>query len=727
MSFFQEGDFDTLEFTIPVAGMNQNISPKILPPQYAYVLDNIVPLPIGRGSVRYGTKLVNEDLTFDSNIIEIFPFLNNDGTEQDILYVADFVEDTTANTFIVTSVSRFYFSSTNGALYFQDTQIKIRYHTSTFATTTMYCNIFAVLTDEETVIVELSGNYFIDDIDDITIDSVWFPVGNIYMYNTETSTLSAPLNTNYMSVACVPRAITFQNTLTICNGVDKLVIWDGTDLNIVTDYVTEYANSFIRISNSSFSFIPTVGLNIPDFILGKYPVGGLIRLNVYNGNVLVSSTNLTILTATQAGNVVTITTTTATVPAFTGVNNLALAYGDYPPTFNFLFVAHNRIWALGPGQASINYREFSETMIVYYTYETNNPLKWFNDQNKRVEFEDLRNQHGIADNLEAIASISNYIVFIGRHKTQVWQGIDPTTLAAAPNRFSWAYNLDIGIAHGNLALDIATDTYLVTDNGIVSLSRFNITQQIGATDVNSVDPIVRDYLQTIKQSNIFYRQCRSFKYKNGPFCGFKIGTNKILVSLYSTNLYSWMFFSGDFANASTIVSGSIDSLYLGIGNKLYKYADGKDGDVVLYGDQNGTALISFFWTLPVVHRPGIRFANKRYEIQLEYGSAFARNQQDNLSIGVIGDIRQSFELRNLYALPPIGDALNTVPLGLGVPNPTNPDPNAPGLRLETSYSYPKGRLKFVSSSFWLYLTGYTVDGPIYFDRIRLFGITERRS
>jgi hypothetical protein len=727
MSFFQEGAFNTLEFTVPIAGMNQNISPKILPSKFAYVLDNIIPFPVGRGTVRYGTRLINSDLTFDSSIMEIFPFLNNDGTEDLILYVADFVQDVTANAFVVNSVSSLSFASTNTALYVADTQIKVRYHTSTFPITTTYCNIDSVAVALGIVTVTLSGNYFIDNIADITIDSVSYSVGNIYSYDTETSILSNVLNTTPMSVACIPRYVQFQNKLMICNGVNRQVYWDGTTFGVVTDYVTEYANGFNRISNSSFSFTPTVGINIPTFILGKYPVGGLIKLNVYNGNVLASSTILTILTAAQVGNTVTITTTTATVPAFTGVNHVALAYADYPPPFNYLFVAHNRIWGLGPGAASIDYREFSQTMLVYYTNEENNPFKWFNDQQKIVNFIDISNKHGIADNLEAIVSISSYIAFIGRHKTQIWQGTDPTALAAAPNVFSWAYNLDIGIAHGNLALDISTDTYLVTDNGIISLSRFNITQQVGATDVNSVDPIVREYLQTMKQSNTFYRQCRSFKYKNGPFCGFKIGPNKLLVSLYSTNLYSWMFFSGDFANASTIDSGAIDSLYLGIGNKLYKYADGKDGDAVLYGDQNGTALISFFWTLPVIHSPGIRFANKRYEIQLEYGSAFARNPQDSLSIGVIGDIRQSFELRNVYSLPPVGDILNTVPLGAGIPNPTNPDPASPGLRLETSYAYPKGRLKFVSSSFWLYIRGDTVDGPIYFDRLRLFGITERRA
>lgn len=720
MSMFQEGAFDVMEFMIPAAGMNQNISPKMLPSQYAYVLENIIPVPLGRGSIRYGTRLVNSSLAVDSTIMKIFPFLKNNGFEQLILYVSDFVLDISLDmmAFTINAVNNLSFNTLIPGFYQKDSQVKIVYSGANFGNTTTYCNIDNVVIDGNNVTLTLGGNFFPSPIEELTVVSISYSVGNIYSYDTETETLSAALNADPMSVTCVPRSVTFQSTLIICNGVDRLVAWDGTTLSIVTDYVKENANAFNRIGNNSFSFV----VNPDEFDISKYPVDGKIRLTVND-----VPTDLVVQSAVIVDTIVTIVTTTNDVPVFTGEDSIFLFYADYPPPFNFLFVAHQRIWALGPGAVSIDYRDQGEALKFYYTNQVDSYTAWFDEGTKLVGFEDISGRQGIADNLEAICSISNYTVFIGRHKSQVWQGTDPTTNAAPQNSFSWSYNLNIGIAHGNLLVELSNDTYIVTDNGIVSLSRFNITQQIGATDSNMVDPIVRDYLQTIKTSNAVYRICDAFKYKNGPFCGFKIGNNKILTSLYSINLYSWMFFSGDFANALPISGGAIDSLYLGIGNAIYKYADGKDGAVPLYGDNDGTALIPFFWTLPVVHQKGARFANKRYEIQVEYGSAFARNNTNSLYIGVVGDLRKSFELRNLYALPPIGDAFNTAPLLLTSTDPNMPEPTDPGMRLDIPYDYIKGRLKFVSSSFWLYIMGYSIDGPVYFDRIRLFGTQERRS
>lgn len=43
-------------------------------------------------------------------------------------------------------------------------------------------------------------------------------------------------------------------------------------------------------------------------------------------------------------------------------------------------------------------------------------------------------------------------------------------------------------------------------------------------------------------SNRAYRACRSFLYPAGSFAGFKIGFNKVLVSLYETGLYARSFF-----------------------------------------------------------------------------------------------------------------------------------------------------------------------------------------
>lgn len=718
MSLFTEGSYDKLEFNFPVGGMNQNISPYVLQNNFSYILENMISLPLGRGSVRFGTKLLNDDLLFDSSIMEGFSFLKTDGNEQVILYVNDLINDPTIDNINIIDVYNLSFTTDNPQFYQKDTKVKLVYSGNNFVNSSLYANISVVNIVGTTVTLTLGNNYFPAPIDDLVVSEIHYSVGNIYNYDVELNTLSAALNDDYLSVACVPRTLTVQNTLLICNGVDKLMSWNGISLNVVTDYVNEItANSFNRIGDSSFSFLINPNL----FILGKYQPQTKIVISVND-----VKTNLVINTVNLVDNLVTITTTTPTVPAFTGQDTIYISYADYPPPFNYLFSAHNRIWALGPGAVSIDYRSSTEALKVYWTDQPNSFTSWFNEQTKLVAFEDLSDEHGIPDNLEAICAISGYLAFIGRHKTQLWQGTNPTNNATPENKFRWAYNVSTGIAHGNLLVDLANDVYMVTDQGIVSLSRFNISQQVGATADESVNPIIREYLKSVSESNLDYRKCKAFKYKNGPFCGFKIGSNKVLISLYSINLYSWSFFSGDFQNSDTIFQGSINSLYLAIGNKLYKYADGKDGGPLIYGDLNGSSFIQYWWTLPVIHKGG-RFANKRYAINMQYSSAVARNTTNTLKIGIFGDLRKTFTLSNNYPIPAIGDSFNTVPLLETAENPNFPSPDDSGMRLDIPYATRIGRLKFVSSNFWLYLYGYTKDGPVYFDRISLFGIMERKS
>lgn len=91
-------------------------------------------------------------------------------------------------------------------------------------------------------------------------------------------------------------------------------------------------------------------------------------------------------------------------------------------------------------------------------------------------------------------------------------------------------------------------------------------------------------------------------------------------------------------------------LYLTIGNRFYQYADNTTASP-LYGDRGGDRSINFLWALPVVHQKGRRWANKRYEIQIEYPPGFVLKADNTLSIAINGDLRKSFSLQNLDTLP----------------------------------------------------------------------------
>ena len=717
---FQEGNYNVLEFNPPTQGMNCNIAPEVLTQDFAVVFENILPTPVGSSVVRYGTKrLTGVTLDPDAVIIEAFPYAKANGDSQMVLYVQTFVQDGTAQNFQVLAPNQFSFDTDNLGAFNIDTPIKIPY--TSLGVTTLYATIVSKTVVGQTVTITVQDNSFPLPIEEVTINSVAFSQGSIYVYDLLSSTLGVVLKTG-LSVGCVPRSVTFLNTLLICNGVDLVLRWDGVTLSEVVDFVKEdTAMNFNRIDNTHFSF--SLSPQKADvFDITKYQNNNQIQLKI-NG----VTTTTTVANIIQAENLITITTAD-NLPAFG--NPPELFYRDWPPAFSFMLVAHNRLWALGVGAVGLSYRDPVQALRVYFTYQPNTLTNWFDEKLKIVPFIDLAQTHGAPDNLEAIAYVSGLTIFMGRGKTQVWTGSEPLGAAVDPTRpkFEFSSILPIGIVHGNLVVEMANDVYFVSQNGLLSFSTLNVAKQFAATASDAVDPLVRQYVTSTTTSNQAYRACRSFKYKSGAFCGFKIGLNKVLVSLYSTSLYAWSLFSGDFAKSQTFLATLDNALYLLIDNQIYQYADGTKDTPPSYGDNNGQDLINFLWTLPVVHLSGRRWANKRYELQVDYSSSVVLGKENSLSILIHGDLRKSFALSDNYQLPFKGDVLQTIPLiASGRPDPDEPNAEALGFRLDEPYAYPKDRLKFLSSSFGVSVFGSTKNGKLYFKKIRLFGIAERST
>jgi len=281
--------------------------------------------------------------------------------------------------------------------------------------------------------------------------------------------------------------------------------------------------------------------------------------------------------------------------------------------------------------------------------------------------------------------------------------------------------LSTGVVHGDLVIDLPNDTFFITKTGLQSFSSLNIAKQFAATSMNAVDPLIQQYVTSITSSNVDYRASCSFKYDGGALAGFKIGRNKVICSLFSTSLYSWSLFSGDFLQASSFLTLG-NNLYLSIGNQIFKYADGNDGTPPLYGDQNGKGFIYFSWTLPVIHLKGRRFAGKRYEIQMDYPSSFTIRPENQMNIQISGDLPKSYQINTPCRFDVRGDALQTIPLTTD--NPATQD--SLGFRLEKPYGFFKDRMKFLASKFWLTLSGYTKDGVLSLKKIKLYGIIERK-
>ena len=188
---------------MPQGGMNQNISPDSLPFSLAYLLENIIPKPLGEGHVRYGTRDIVKLLNPEALILKAFPFLKSDGTHQILLYVQEFVIDN-ANTFQVLGNRQLSFvSPQNAARYLADTALKIEYTFNGVAT--LQDTIAQVTTAGTTVTVTIANNAFPQPLNQVQITRVSFASGSLYSYDLNTKILSTALRQN-LSVACIPRS-----------------------------------------------------------------------------------------------------------------------------------------------------------------------------------------------------------------------------------------------------------------------------------------------------------------------------------------------------------------------------------------------------------------------------------------------------------------------------------------------------------------------------------------
>lgn len=704
---FQSANYDVIEFSSPIKGMNQNISVDILPTDFAYYLENFIALPLGDLTSRYGTSLELELDNLEETIIESFPYAT-DSSKQIILYTQKYLRDLSLSNFqrIPNDPYSFSFTSTNSSKYIKDTPIKIEY--SLQGIHNIYDYIQKVDVQGTTVTIKLMNTPLPPAALNPVFNSSFYSIGSLCNYDLSTKDITV-LKTN-LSVGCVPRSLYYLGKLLIFNGVDRVMSWDGTTLADIYDMVKEKADSLTRIDNRHLSFSKSADFNLDD-----YKVNNLIQIKVRE-----TITQTTIVNRSVAGNIVTLTVADD-LPAFAANNQTILLYQAWPPAFSYMYVAYDRIWALGPGPVSIEYRSKNEARRIYFSYKTKTLTDWFSETTKTVPSVDISNNHGVIDNIEAIIQINEYLVFAGRERTQLWLGSEPLAVdqSSIGNTLRYYSTVPTGIIHGNLIVELPNDIYFVSKSEIQSFSTFNIAKQFAATSFDALNPIVRENTKTILSSNVNYRACKSFKYSSGSIAGFRIGNNKVLCSPFSTSLYSWTLFSGDFLNSNSFMTLD-NSLYLSKKNKLFKYADGNDNTPRIYGDNGGNTPISFSSTQPANLKQ--KFSNKRFEILAKYPSNFPLRPENSIIIEIDSQFPQAFNLSSSCRFDIQGDLFNTISF-------TQDDPvkkSSFGFRFRGNYQIYRDKLKFVSSKFWLTLRGSSIDGPITIKKIKLYGVLERK-
>ena len=785
---FDRSSYDVIKIQMPVNGMNQDISPESLDLSYAYILENIIPRPLGEGRVRYGTSS-QLSLGAASNIIGSFPYTSINGDEQLLLYSNNLTRDETAVTFSINNdLLHISFTTQNVAAYKADLRIKLIYQVNNI-TATIVDNIKDIIIDDHKVIISLYKTIF-TEAGDQAVASIYYDIGKIYLstndgfftpsvgidaitregdidlkfvinpnFNQDYYTVGKKIELTSNNIAkiytindtdivgneyfiktfellpavlvnpsvkyveyfklltenenlqtvCIPRYVCFADKLFICNGLDKLKIWDGTNLTDYFQYLIDEVQNIARIDDHNLSF--TLGALSS---INNYPIGGKVKL-VNNGITQI----VTITNSQQALQVVTITLAEV-LNAFHGAR---IFYQAFPPRFSYMFSMHNRLWCLGAGAAGIKYRNSDQAQRVYFMYKKGATLEFFDERTKIVPSINLAESNSIGDNLEAIAYTSGYMFFIGRNVTQVWSGSEPLGALVDPDKpiLTHTTTLNVGAIHGDLVLSVGNDVFIITKNGLISCGTFREgSEQISANSLTSVDPLIINYVSTITQNNLAYLNSRSFRYDGESFVGFKIGFNNVLCSIVTTTLGTWCVLSGNFKQANTFCYFK-NSLYMTIGEKLYKYADGKDGSNCIYGDDNGASPVFFMWSLPVLKFDKVHYSNLFYDLNISYPSSFTIREENSISLSITGDVPVNYSTDKKYSFELNGDLFATVPLSLVSRE------NLFGFRFDQQHHQIQKKLKFVASRFWITLSGNTKDGIISIKDMKFYGVIERKE
>lgn len=372
------------------------------------------------------------------------------------------------------------------------------------------------------------------------------------------------------------------------------------------------------------------------------------------------------------------------------------------PTFSYIYAAHNRLWALGAGVPHPNrFREGEEKMKVYFTFVESVTTRWFNDNGAPAFLETAR-FHPVADNLEAIRVINGGIVFFGREACQVWAGTTPAPVQT--QSFFLDRTLPVGCLHGNLIQSIPNDEAFISKYGLRTLSNINVAKEFATSAEvgGAIDKSIAEQMKILLADRQTYLRARSFKYAAGQMLGMRL-VGKPLVYVLTDLARGWVFFSGDFARANTYCVDHRNRLLLGIGPKLYRYADGDALNLNWKDAVSGR--IYWVWITPWLKPAKGRWANYRYEAimnpgpDVEFKIAYSLN--NNRSATLIDPVQAAGE----------GGFFGSAQFGVS--------------HFGSDYKNPTGRLKFVGSTFALGIAGETEVGPIDIAGIRLYGERER--
>jgi len=384
------------------------------------------------------------------------------------------------------------------------------------------------------------------------------------------------------------RWVQFAGKLILCNGLDPVLSWDGTNISIVKQWVADIAPGLTFVNAT------TVQINSS---LELYPVGKPLRLRLGVGNYVYT----TVAGASVLSGVVTITLNTSVATAALD----ELAYEMQPPTFQYIYAAHDRLWGLGEGVLKANsFSASEERTTVFYTAGTNDETAWY-DNEGLLPFINLADKMPVADELLGMAVKDGITSFFGRNSIQLWSGDVP----GVDGNFVWQKNIPVGVVHADLICEMPADVAFFTRYGARTLSRVLQTEQLDIGDLGAeIAPSISSAMSSLTASDTSYMSAYSCRYERQGWFAFHVA-GKCFVFQATSNGAGWTEFDGLFSEATAFMNAPDGKLYLAKDTTLYCY------DEASFSDDE--APIAVRWWTPWFVNGANRWANKYLELITE--------------------------------------------------------------------------------------------------------------
>jgi hypothetical protein len=591
----KEGLYSTVTIPAPISLANSAVSPTLLSARFALYLENMLPTSNKAGSIekRFGSKLVGNPIG-SGNIQNLFEFIKSDGTQQILAYVDTGILYRYDNPTWTSLKSGLNTTNPLGSVAFNNKLVFFNGVDNNFS-----WDGTTIADIEDTIEDLLATSRTWVDQNTITLTTgtrgaTDYPNGRTVYYNITGSGLAITSITRASSTATV--------TTTSNHNMPT-----GTRVTVTGAGEAQYNGTFTITYISANSFSYTVS-GAP-----ATPATGTITYGFTTQNTSTSTVSSTSL----SGSVLTVDTTANIMPA--GLVTINSVYFKRKPTaFSYIYAYNDRLYALSSGDmSSTTFRATPANMYLYYCRSINDENSWFSTLTLEQAYLNLRDKHGIGDELIAMAQLDGTLIIFGRHATQIWSGEDPSAI----DGFAWQKTVPVGLLQKFLIANLPRDIAFVTHSGVRTFRNVFQTESLEAlADLGSdVDPAIEADIAILNQSDANYRRARAFSYVDDGMFGFKIA-EKPRIYIISDKTKGWTLFSGVFKDATAYLGTTNNRLYLGKEDDLQVYANGADGAAQLYADAGATIYTVWRsqWVQPA---NGARWGNVWWRFITEAGSA----------------------------------------------------------------------------------------------------------